>query len=194
MCAYSRCCHAYITVACVLPWQVFQRWRLQSPEGRLSRDGYINSRRGLYSQAVLPKMPGASSFPRPAATVSQARWRDGNNFRGGATTGTSPREHYGRLLLLPLQDLLQTGRKCLRRRGLGRSSKDLNRRSCPTTPPGGVIDRMRQLEHSRVSRATPRAGPAMVARKCGPAKPYRGRGPAWAYNESSWAVLPENLA
>jgi hypothetical protein len=126
-----RCGHAYITVACVLPWQVFQRWRLQSPEGRLSRDGNFNRRRGLYSQAVLPKMPGASSFPRPAATVSQARWRDGNNFHGGATTGFSPREDYGRLLPLPLQDLLQAGRKCRRRRGLGRSSKDLNRRSCP---------------------------------------------------------------
>ena len=93
---------------------------------------------------MLPKMPGASSFPRPATTVSQAGWRDGNNFRGGATTGTSPREDYGRLLLLPLQDLLQAGRKCRRRRGLGRSSKDLNRRSCPDYPPGGVIDRMRQ--------------------------------------------------
>ncbi len=93
-CANSRCGHAYITFACVLPWQVFRRWRLQSPEGRLSIDGDINRQRGLYSQEVLPKMPGASSFPRPAATVSQARWRDGNDFRGGATTGTSPREDY----------------------------------------------------------------------------------------------------
>jgi hypothetical protein len=59
-----------------------------------------------------------------------------------------------------------------------------------TTPPGGVIDHMRQLEHSRVSRAAPRAGPAMVAHKCGPVGQYRGRGPAWADNESSWAVLP----
>ncbi len=57
-----------------------------------------------------------------------------------------------------------------------------------------LIDSMRQLEHSRVSWAAPRAGPAMVARKCGPAGPYRGRGPAWADNESSWAVLPENPA
>jgi hypothetical protein len=57
-----------------------------------------------------------------------------------------------------------------------------------------MIDRMRQLEHSRVSLAALRAGPAMVARKCGPAGPYRGRGPAWADNESSRAVLPENLA
>ncbi len=56
-----------------------------------------------------------------------------------------------------------------------------------------MIDHMRQLEHSWVSRAAPRAGPAMVVRKCGPAEPYRGRGPAWADNESTWAVLPENV-
>ncbi len=101
--AYSRCGHVYLTVACVLPWQVFQRLRLQSPEGRLSREGDINRRRGLYSQAGR-KMPGALSFPRPAATVSQARWRDGNNFRGRATTGTSPREEYG---LLECQNILR---------------------------------------------------------------------------------------
>ena len=101
--------------------------------GRFSRDGDFNRRRGLYSQAGR-KMPGALSFPRPAATVSQARWRDGNNFRGGATNRNLSREDYGRLLPLPLQDLLQAGRKCRRRRGLGRSSKDLNRRSCPDYP------------------------------------------------------------
>ncbi len=47
------------------------------------------------------------------------------------------------------------------------------------------------IEHSRVSLATPWAGPATVARMCGPAGPSRGLGPAWADNESSWAVLPE---
>ncbi len=49
------------------------------------------------------------------------------------------------------------------------------------------------MEHSRVSRAAPRAGPATVARKCGPAGPSRGRGPAWADNEPYWAVPPENV-
>ncbi len=134
-CANSRCSHAsaYITVACVLPWQVFRRWRLQLPEGRISIYGDFNRRRGLYSQAVLPKMPGASSFPRPAATVSQARWRDGNNFVVAQPPEPLP-ESYGRLLPLQLEDLLQAGRKCRRRRGLGRSSKDLNRRSCPDYP------------------------------------------------------------
>jgi hypothetical protein len=49
------------------------------------------------------------------------------------------------------------------------------------------------MEHSRVSRAAPWAGPATVARKCGPAGPSRGRGPARADNEPSWAVPQENV-
>ena len=92
-CAYSRCGHAYITVACVLPWQVFRRWRLQSPEGRLSIDGDFNRRRGLYSQAVLPKMPGASSFsktgryrvPSTLARRQQFSWR--RNHRNLSPSG-----------------------------------------------------------------------------------------------------------
>ncbi len=55
-------------------------------------------------------------------------------FVAAQPTRTSLERTYGRLLLLPLQDLLQAGRKCRRRRGLGRSSKDLNRRSCPVYP------------------------------------------------------------
>ena len=124
---YSRCGHAYLTVACVLPLAGFLRWRLQSPEGPLYQG----------SATLQPKMPGCQEnqvFPRQAATISQARWRAGNNFRGGATNRNLSREDHGRLLLLPLQDLLQAARKCRRRRGLGRSSKDLNRRSCPDYP------------------------------------------------------------
>ena len=118
------------------PWQVFQRWRLQSPEGRLSIDGDFNRRRGLYSQAVLPKMPGASSFsktgryrvPSTLARRQQFSWRRNQQEtlpRGlrtaVATTTSRP---------------LQAGRKCRRLRGLGRSSlsKDLNRRRCPDYP------------------------------------------------------------
>jgi hypothetical protein len=43
------------------------------------------------------------------ATVSQARWRDSNNIRGGASDWNLSRKDYGRLLPLPLQDLLQAG-------------------------------------------------------------------------------------
>jgi hypothetical protein len=42
-------------------------------------------------------------------------------------------------------------------------------------------------------RAAPRAGPATVARMYGPVGPFRGRRPAWADNESSWAVPPEDV-
>jgi hypothetical protein len=57
-----------------------------------------------------------------------------------------------------------------------------------------MSDRMLQGSIGRVSRAAPRAGPATVARKCWPAGPCLGRGPAWADNEPSWAMLPEDAA
>jgi hypothetical protein len=79
------------------PWQVFQRWRLQLPEGP------------LHHGSATPRCQEHQVFPRPAATVSQARWRDGNNFRGGATDRNLSRKNYGWLLPLPLQDLLQAG-------------------------------------------------------------------------------------
>jgi hypothetical protein len=57
-----------------------------------------------------------------------------------------------------------------------------------------VIDRVRQ--GSIVGSVGPlhsQAGPATVARKCGPAGPSRGRGPAWTDKEPSWAVPPEDV-
>jgi hypothetical protein len=99
---------------------------------------------------------------------------------------------YGQLLQLPHQDLLRAiatttsrppsnpGRKCRRRRGLGRSSKDPARTStkgaAPATPSGGVIEQHATMEHSRISRAALLAGAATVARMCGPAGPSRGLG------------------
>jgi hypothetical protein len=56
-----------------------------------------------------------------------------------------------------------------------------------------VIEPHATMEHSWVSRAVPRAGPAMVAHKSGPAWPPQGLGPALADNESSWAVPPMNV-
>ncbi len=56
-----------------------------------------------------------------------------------------------------------------------------------------VIEPHATMEHSRVSRATSRAGPATVARMCRPARPSRGLGPAWADYETSWAVPPEDV-
>ncbi len=60
-------------------------------------------------------------------------------------------------------------------------------------PESSVIEQHATMEHSRVSRAALQAGSATVARKCGPAVPSRGLGPAWAYNWSSWAVPQEDL-
>jgi hypothetical protein len=120
--AYSRCGHAFLTVACVLPLAGF-------PEMATSIAGGAST-----SRQCNPKMPGASSFPRPAATVSQARWRDGNNFRGGATDQTCPERTKDGCCHYHFKTSFKPGRKCRRRRGLGRSSKDLNRRSCPDYP------------------------------------------------------------
>jgi hypothetical protein len=69
------------------PWQVFQRWRLQSPEGP------------LHQGSATTRCPEHQVFPRPAVTVSQARWRDGsgssssrNNFCGCASDQNLSRE------------------------------------------------------------------------------------------------------
>ncbi len=56
-----------------------------------------------------------------------------------------------------------------------------------------MIEQLATMEHSRVSRAAPRAGLAMVARKCEPAGQSRGLGPAWADHKPSWAVPPEDV-
>ncbi len=47
------------------PWQVFQRWRLQSP----GQEG------PLHQGIATPRFPQHQVFPRQAATVSQARFR-----------------------------------------------------------------------------------------------------------------------
>jgi hypothetical protein len=125
--AYSRCCHAYLTVACVLPLAGF-------PEMATSIAGG-----GSISRQCYPRCPEHEVFPRPAATVSQARWRDGNNFCGGATNRNLSRErtkdgccHYH----------IKTSFKPDGSVGAGGGSADPARTStegaAPTTPPGGI--------------------------------------------------------
>ena len=161
--------------------EVFQRLRLQSPEGPLHQGSATQDARSIkfFQDRPLPcpKHVGATATIFVAAQPPEPlpeRTTDGCCFY-----------HF------------KTSFKPDGSVGAGGGSADPARTStegaAPTTPPGGVIDRMRQLEHSRVSRAAPRAGPAMVARKCGPAGPNRGRGPAWADNESSWAVPSEDV-
>ncbi len=119
--------------------------RMCTTLGRFSRDGDFNRRRGpLYQGNATQDARSIKFFQDRPLPCPKHVGATATIFVAAQPTGTSPREDYGRLLLLTLQDLLQAGRKCRRRRGLGRSSKDLNRRSCPDYPPGGVIDRMRQ--------------------------------------------------
>ncbi len=89
--AYSRCGHAYLTVACVLPGPLagFLRWRLQSLEGPMATS--IAGGASI-STHCNPRCQEHQVFPRLATTESQARWRDGNNFHGGATNRNLSRE------------------------------------------------------------------------------------------------------
>jgi hypothetical protein len=161
-------------------WQVFQRWRLQSPEGPLHQ-GSATPRcleHQVFQNQPLPchKHVGATAV---------AHLRVATIFVAAHLTRTFPERTYRQPLQQPIQDLLRIRDVRVGARG---GSADAARTStegaAPTTPPGEVIDRMRQLEHSRVSRAALRAGPTTVARKFGPAGPE---------HESSWAVLPEDV-
>jgi hypothetical protein len=108
--------------------------------GRFSVDGDYNRRRGGFPSMATSITGGASTARQCYPKCQQHQvfhnrpLRRQQFFVAAQPTGTSPREDYGRLLLPPLQDLLQAGRKCRCRRVLGRSSKDLNRRSCPDYP------------------------------------------------------------
>jgi hypothetical protein len=148
---------------------------------------------GLYIKEVQPQDARSIKFfqdlPLPCHKHVGAT---ATIFVAAHPIGTSPERIMDGCCHYHFETSFKPGRKCRRRRGLGRSSKELNRRSCPDYPARSGRSYATK-EHSRVSRAAPRAGSATVARKCGPAGPCRGRGPAWADNESSWAVPPEDV-
>jgi hypothetical protein len=100
--------------------------------------------------------------------VSQARWRDGNIFRGGATDRNLSREDYGRLLPLQLQDLVGAGG------GSADPARTATEGAGPTTPPGGVIDRMRQ--GSIVGSVGPLHGPGRQRSHASAGQPDRPQG------------------
>ncbi len=115
------------------PWQVFQRWRLQSPEGP------------LHQGSATPRCPEHQVFPRPAATVSQARHGVGATaFVVAQPTGTSPERikdcccHYHFKTSFKPDGSVGAGG------GLADPARTSTEGAAPTTPPGGVIDRMRQ--------------------------------------------------
>jgi hypothetical protein len=105
-------------------WEAFQRWRLQSPEGPLHQGSAIQD-----ALSIKFSKTGRYRVPSTLARRQQFSWRRihrnlsprGLRTAVATTTSRPPR-------------LLQAGRKSRRRRGLGRSSKDLNRRSCPDYP------------------------------------------------------------
>ena len=143
------------------PSHVYYLWQV-------SDDGYFNRQGGLYIKAVLPKMPGASSFPRPAATVSQARWRDGNNFRAAQPPEPLPERTTDGCCYYNFKTSFKPDGSV----GAGGGSADPARTStegaAPTTPPGGVIDSMRQ--GSIVGSVGPLHGP-------GPQRSHTSAGP-----------------
>ncbi len=115
--AYSRRCHAHFSG----PWQVFQRWPLQSQEGP------------LHQGSATPRCLEHRVFPRPTATVSQARWcassgssSSRNNFLGCYSDQNLFREDVWTVVATTLsRPPSNQGRTCRRQRGLGRCSKDL---------------------------------------------------------------------
>jgi hypothetical protein len=115
------------------PWQIFQRWRLHSQEGP------------LHQGSATPRCHEYQDFPRPAATVSQARLRNCNNLRGCASDQNLSREDI-RTAVATTTSRPPSSRDVSV--GAGGGSADPARTStegaAPTTPPGGVIDRMRQ--------------------------------------------------
>jgi hypothetical protein len=121
---------------CVLPmWPCVPHRRMCTTLGRFSRDGDFDCRRGLNIKEVQPRDALSIKFfkDRPLPCPKHV----------GATATT----FVLRIQLEPLptgcmdgccyynfKTSFKQGRKCRRRRGLGRSSKDLNRRSCPDYP------------------------------------------------------------
>ncbi len=151
--------------------------------GRFSRDGDFNRRRGLYIKAVQLEPQDAQSikFSKTGRYLVKTRWGDGNNFRGGASeserevpTGISPERIMDGCCHYHFKTSFKAGRKCRRRRRLGRSSKGLNQRSCHDYPARRVIDRMRQ--GSIVGSVGPLHGPGRQRSHASAGQPGRTEG------------------
>jgi hypothetical protein len=103
--------------------------------GRFSRDGYFDRWRGLYIKEVQSQDARSIKFfqdrllPCPKHVGATA-----TIFVVAQLTGTSPERTKDGFCHYHFKTSFKPGRKCRRRRGLGRSSKDLNRRSCPDYP------------------------------------------------------------
>jgi hypothetical protein len=160
--AYSRGGHAYLTVACVLPLSGFLPWRLQSQEGPLYQGSATQDARSIkfFQDRPLPcpKHVGAT------ATI----------FVAAQPTGTCPERTKDGCC----QYHLKTSFKPDGSVGAGGGSADAARTSteeaAPTTPPGGVIDRMRHS--SIVGSVGPLHGPGRQRSHASAGQPDRPEG------------------
>jgi hypothetical protein len=118
---------------CSSPWQV-------------SYDGNLNRRRSLYIKEVQPQDTRCIKFFQDR--LLQCHKQVGATatiFVAAHPNRISPERMYGRLLLLPLQDLPQAGTLSVcARRGLADPARTSIEGAAPTDPSGGVIDSMRQ--------------------------------------------------
>jgi hypothetical protein len=105
------------------PWQVFQRWRLQSPEGALHQ-GSVTPR--CQEHQIFPKT-GRYSVPSMLARRQQFSWLR-------IRPEPLPRGCMDGCCCYHFKTSFKLGRKCRHRRGFGRSSNGLNQRSCPDYP------------------------------------------------------------
>jgi hypothetical protein len=121
---------------CVLPMRpCVPHLRMCTTLGRFSRDGDFDRRRGLYIKEVQPQDAWSIKFfqdrplPCPKHVGATA-----TIFAVAQPTGASPERTMDGCCHYHFKTSFKPGRKCRRRRGLGRSSKDLNQRSCPDYP------------------------------------------------------------
>jgi hypothetical protein len=127
------------------------------------------------SKQCNPKMPGASRFSKTSRYRVQSTLAQQQQFFVAAQpTRTCPERTKDCCCHCPSKTSFKQGRKCLCRRGLGRSSKNLNRRSCPTTPREGVIDRM--LQGSIIGSVGPLHGPDWQRSHASAGQPDRPEG------------------
>ncbi len=98
---------------------------------QVSRDGDFDRRRGLYIKEVQPQDASSIKFSqdRPLPCLKHVG-ATATIFVAAQPTGTSPERTKDCCCHYHLKTSFKQGRKCRRRRGLGRSSKDLNQRNC----------------------------------------------------------------
>jgi hypothetical protein len=159
---YSRCGHAYLTVACVLPLAGFLRWRLQSQEGPLHQGSATQDARSIKFFQVRP-------LPCPKHDGAMA-----TIFVAAQTTGTSPKRTKDCCCHYPFKTSFKQDRSVCAGLGLADPARTSTEGAAPTTPPKGVIGRMRQ--GSIVGSVGPLHGPCRKRSHASAGQPDRPEG------------------